>query len=162
MAKIELNGIGGWLRVFMGGLILMSAVWLWALIADLRELADLAERFGLVSWQLTLRWGLHDAAGVVIPLLVLWRMVRVRNWSSVMFALAGLWLLAFMVPALDFTSSVWLSPQVFPDALTVLLYQLVRNAWFALGASAYLRLSKRVANTYPRVNAAELIAKAFE
>ena len=162
MVKRELEGIHGWLLVFMAGLVLTALFNLMQFVADQQELAVWAQRYGPISWSLILRRAFYDAAGIVIPASICWRMFRVRDWSSIRFALAGVSLLCFAVPIVDFGYAGWVVPDSFNYNFLSLIGTLLRNAFLALCGMGYLLVSVRVANTYPRADAPELLAETFE
>jgi hypothetical protein len=162
MAEREPKGIDGWLLVFMGGLILTAITYLVIFGIGEVKLAFLEERYGPMPVAITVSAWVYHAARVAIPLVIFWRMLRVRRWSSIRFAVGGLWLLFVAVPFVDWVFGVWYTPGSFDANLPPMQREVLRGSFLALCGTAYLLASGRVAKTYLRDDAPEVIARDFE
>lgn len=162
MAKRALKGIDGWLLVFMAALIVTAIVHLVIFGIGLDKQAWLSAHYGPLPLSIMISGWIYHLMRIVLPLAIFWRMLRVRRWSSVQLALAGLWLLFVGVELLDCLYALWLQPHGWDLLSGTLASTLLKGAFFALVGTVYLLGSVRVANTYPRADAPEVVAELFE
>lgn len=146
----EYEGVGGWLAFFLVTLGVFTPGLL--IFTTIREFSDplLALAYGETLGTLKLAvWGL--AIGTcLIAWFAVYRMLRVFNWTSVMITIGTLWLIAL----LNTFVGAWLIATIaglpLGDFLKELNIGLVRPFIYAGIWTAYLLISRRVANTYRR------------
>lgn len=162
MADRQLKGIDGWLLVFMALLVLTAAAHMVIFGIGQQKTALFSERYGSLPWSIAIGGWIYHGARTLIPLIVFWRMLRVRRWSSIVFAVAGLWLLFAGVELIDFAWAALTMPGAFQGLLPMLIRTLLGKGFLALAGTFYLLASIRVANTYPRADSSEALAETFE
>jgi hypothetical protein len=158
----ELRGIAGWLAFFVVvtavltpiGAVLMTA---FLLYGDPSVAAGYGPKWPAVQlfeWLLT-------ALTVAAAWLIVYRLVRVRTWSSVRITIACIWLTGLGAMLIDIAGIRLIADVPFallfegvgPDIVQVVVVDMIWTAYF-------LR-SRRVANTYGRDDAGEDAAAVF-
>ena len=156
-----LTGIAGWLTVFLVIIGILSPLRIIVEQVMLQGDAEAAAGFG-ESWNLLspLEW-LLAAGQVALCWFIAWRLIAVRNWQSVRIAVAGIWTVTLGIGGLEVLIVSLVAAFPFGTLLGLVAGDLARATVFSVIWTAYLLLSKRVANTYPRQDAGEEMAEIF-
>jgi len=146
-------GIDGWLLAFLALCPMISLVYAAMLGASQIQTERIEYWLGpFPLWARIEIWTVY-LAHILLPLAILWRMIRTRDWSSVQFAIATFWIMLVGIRIIDYVWTYLMSglAKPFPAFLAYLL----RDALIALGATTFLLASRRVENTYPRRGSTE-------
>jgi hypothetical protein len=162
MAQRMLKGIDGWLLFFMAALVIVALIQLVLFAVALDVQVRRAAFYGPLPLWVTINGWIYNAVEIAGPLVIFWRMLRVRRWSSIRFAVAGLWFVAVGAPLIDFACAALAVPGSFGRMLPLLIHSLLGETLMALIGTFYLAGSARVANTYPHPQAAEALGEVFE
>lgn len=153
----ERKTIDGWLLVFLALCVLTSLIYLFLFGVSRNEVAAMEQRYGPFPLWLHI-WSYCIAVPQVgLPLLVVWRMVKEKRWSTVRLTLCLIWLYFLSLPLIDLIESrLTTGPLDQRLLINLALPRLARGILFAGGASLYLLRSKRVENTYRHGEIAEV------
>ncbi len=143
------NGIDGWLLVF---LVACAGFSLYYLItyASLFRIESDWDRYRGETLPLDLRITEYAFAGarIALPLVIIWRMVARRRWSTIRLVIALVWLLFIGLPAIDYMIATIRFGPIPAGAHPERAFGF--GLAFAALATAYLLGSRRVALTYRR------------
>ncbi len=144
----EYEGVGGWLAFFLVTLgIISPALMIFTTWRDLSDpLLPLAygDSFGsiqLVAWGITI-------VTALLCWFVVYRLLRVLKWRSVVIAIVSLWVIALTNTFIGAWAISTVAGLPLADFLKELNVELVRPFIYAGVWTAYLLISRRVANTY--------------
>lgn len=145
------EGIAGWLIFFLlcfgviGPVLRVSVAWhtLYVHPAVARIYGDNWPAIQALVWSVA-------SAGVAIAWYLCWRLVRVRRWRTVRVVVAGLWLLVLGLPLLRLVGTRILSRGSLAEMGTVNAFPALETLFFCATWTAYLLVSRRVAEAYPR------------
>ncbi len=146
----EYEGVGGWLAFFLVTLgVFTPGFMIFTMVRDLSDpLLTLAYGETLGTIQIAV-WGI-----VIFTCALAWfsvyRLLRVFNWRSVVITIASLWLIALA----NTFFGTWLLATIagipVGEFLKEMGAELIRPFVYAGVWTAYLLISRRVANTYHR------------
>lgn len=160
----EISGIGGWLMFFVLTLGVFTPLGILSAIGYRLYLSDLPAKLSpLPGWPAyriseTILGGAHLA----VALFLAWRLVAIRQWSSVRMTIIGIWAMGIGVTLADFALTVWVLGANSDSVLGTEMLSLVRAAGYGAIWTAYLLRSERVANTYPRYGDEDQLAAVFD
>lgn len=156
------GGIGGWLTFFLLVLGLFTPLRvLLTLYGNLYADPSIEEAYGPAWGALqVLEWGLAILIVGGCWYLV-WRMINVRLWRTVRMVVAGLWIIAVGAPLVEVVGVMLIAGVPFAPMMQEMLPEFVRPVVFCAIWTAYLLLSRRVANTYSRGGDADEVGEVF-
>jgi hypothetical protein len=160
----EISGIGGWLMFFLVTLGLFTPLGiLFAVLARL-YLGDLQTQLGALPGWPAYRVGetALGTAHLVLALFLTWRLVAIRQWSSVRVTIIGIWAMGIGVTLADLVLTVLVLGLNLNAVLGTETLSLARVVGYGTIWTAYLLRSERVANTYPRHGDEGQLAAVFD
>jgi hypothetical protein len=156
------TGVGGWLGFFVVALGLLSPgaglVQMLGLYSD----PAIASGFG-TSWPLVqvVEWSLF-ALSVAGAWYLVWRLLNVQTRRTVHVVIAGIWLISVGGTLVEFGFVALGTGVAIGDLAAFGGSELVRPIIFCIVWTAYLLVSKRVANTYQDDPAVDSLADVFK
>ncbi|HEX8669934.1 MAG TPA: DUF2569 family protein [Allosphingosinicella sp.] len=144
----SLRGVGGWLAFLVIVLAVFTPIRVVLSVVGIYSDSSIAAALG-DNWPLlqAVELGLA-AANIGIAWYLAWRLNKVHVPQTVRIVIAGLWLMTFGIIAVEFTAVVLISGIGMGALIQNSVGDLVRSLIFCTIWTAYLRLSRRVANTY--------------
>lgn len=146
------SGVDGWLFVFLVLVGVVTPLHHVFVIGDLYRWSGEAEASGALSPTaamisfFTFAW-IHVAA-MLVAFWIVYRMWRVREWSTVRYAVIALWLLYPGPLVLEVGIGAAVMPVPVGETILNSASRLVWSCVFAMAGTVYLTSSVRVANTY--------------
>jgi hypothetical protein len=160
----EISGVGGWLMFFV--LTLGAFTPLGIIVAFSLRLytGDLQTQLGALPGWPAYRVGetILGAAHLALTLFLTWRLVAVRQWSSVRIAIVGIWVMGIGVTLVDLLLTVSVLGLNFDAVFGSETISFARAAGYGAIWTTYLLRSERVANTYPRYGDDDQLAAVFD
>lgn len=145
----ELRGVGGWLRLFVIVLTVISPIRSVIQTASILRLAPEVEAQMGSEWMLYVgfTWLLVAVISAALYYFA-YRLIWVQNRATVRIVIRGLWIVTVGGLALDFLVSGILWPEAFLQFESEYVVGVVQALVFPTIWSLYLIKSRRVANTY--------------